>query len=115
MAMPRPLPGSGCNPAEAVPLGHVHLVLVRRPRFYLEIPIDIIHSLCLKPRKYLIFLGWCILGVEGVLMERHDGGELESDGILDDKGLYYYVTQDGTYTGKFSVLRKYDKLTMSSP
>ena len=115
MAMPPPRPKSGCNPTEAVPLGHIHLVLVRRLRFYLEIPIDTIHSLCLKPQKYLIFLGWCILGVKGVLMGHHDGRELESDGILDDKGLYYYVTRDGTYTGKFSVLCKYDKLPMSSP
>lgn len=89
------------EPIEAVPSGHVRLVLVREPRFYLEIPLDIICSLCLKPRKYLVFLGWCILGVEGSLVEGHDSEQMELEGDLDDKGLYHYVKHDGTCTGIF--------------
>lgn len=92
-------PGSRLDPIEAVPVGHVRLVLVRQPLFYLEIPMDIIHSLCLKPRKYLVFLGWCILGVEGMLMKGHGSGRLGLDGVLEDRGLYIFVTDNGTCTG----------------
>lgn len=79
--------------ADQVPPGHVRLILLQEEdsSFYLEIPLDIIHSLCLKPRKYLVFLGWCILGVEGVLT-RNDDDEIETDGDLDDEGIYYYAT-----------------------
>ena len=87
-------------PAIDVPSGHVHLVLVHDYQFYLEIPLNIISSLCLKPRRYLVFLGWCILGVEGGLAESHDGGRMGVEGDLGDRGVYYYVT-DGQ-TGKLS-------------
>jgi hypothetical protein len=75
----------------AAPQGCVRLVLVREQQFYLEIPINIIRSLCLKPRKYLLFLGWCILGVEGILSLLPDGEEVELEGSLDDRGVYYFV------------------------
>jgi len=52
--------------------------------------LDVIRSLCSKPRKYLVFLGWCILGVEGVLTL--DDDEIETDGDLNDEGIYYYAT-----------------------
>ena len=57
---------------------HVRLILLHdaNSSFHLDIPLDIIESLCLKPLKYLLFLGWCILGVEGVLAYEHDGVEL---------------------------------------
>lgn len=87
------------EPIEAVPSGHVRLVL--ELRFYLEIPLDIICSLCLKPRKYLVFLGWCILGVEGRLAERPDSEQIELEGDLDDTGIYYYVKHDDTWVGMF--------------
>ncbi|KAF7321959.1 ER-Golgi vesicle protein transport Sft2 [Mycena kentingensis (nom. inval.)] len=48
--------------------GHVRLVLFRSrsdEEFYLEIPVSIIHLNCLKPIKYLRFLGWCIIGLLG--------------------------------------------------
>jgi hypothetical protein len=32
--------------------------------FYLDIPLDDINPLCLRPRKYLLYLGWCILGLD---------------------------------------------------
>ncbi len=75
----------------SVPEGHVALVLLREENsaFYLRIPLDI---LCLRPRKYLIFLGWCILGVEGVLALQPDGNGIDTDGDLDDQGIYHYVS-----------------------
>ncbi|TDL26653.1 hypothetical protein BD410DRAFT_825774 [Rickenella mellea] len=80
------------EPIDDIPLGHVRLVLERNSSFYLDIPLDVMRNLCLKPRKYLVYLGWCILGTEGKLTGR-DGSELmELEGGLDDKGLYYYVT-----------------------
>jgi hypothetical protein len=52
----------------SVPEGHIALVLLREENplrsFYLEIPSEVIMSSCLKPRKYLVFLGWCIFGDE---------------------------------------------------
>jgi hypothetical protein len=38
-----------------------------------------------------LFLGWCIIGVEGRLAECHDSEQIELNGALNDKGLYYYV------------------------
>jgi hypothetical protein len=79
----------------SVPQNHVGLVLLHDGDsfFYLQIPSPSILSLCLKPRKYLAFLGWCILGVEGVLSLVSDGEELDLGGDLDDQEIYYYVTK----------------------
>ena len=90
----------------SVPQGHVALVLLREEvsTFYLQIPLDIIGSLCLKPRKYLLFLGWCILGVEGVLALEHDGDGVDTDGNLDDRGIYYYIVAAGLGTFSFTML-----------
>ncbi|KIL57679.1 hypothetical protein M378DRAFT_87561 [Amanita muscaria Koide BX008] len=81
----------------SVPKGHVELVLLSEgdSEFYLQIPLDIISSLCLTPRKYLLFLGWCILGVEGVLALEHDGDRIDTDGDLDDQEVYHYVPVAG--------------------
>ena len=95
--MSNPSPRS--EPVEDVPSGHVRLVLVQDPLFYLEIPLNIICALCLKPRKYLIFLGWSILGVEGGLAEHHSSKQMGLEGALNDKGLYHYVTPEDT--GKY--------------
>jgi hypothetical protein len=83
-----------------VPDGHVWLVLLQglRSSFYLEIPSDIIGSLCLKPLKYLLFLGWCILSVEGVLALEPNGEEIDTDEDLDKQGMYYFVAAEGTGT-----------------
>jgi hypothetical protein len=45
---------------DSIPQGHVRLILYSREdsSFYLQIPLGIIDSLCLKPRKHLVFLGW---------------------------------------------------------
>jgi len=34
------------------------------PTLYLEIPLVHLASLCERPRKYLRYPGWCIMGVE---------------------------------------------------
>ena len=82
----------------AVPPNHVALVLLRRQRsfFYLEIPLDIINRSCLHPRKYLLFLAWCILGSEGVghLAFQPGGNGISTDGDLNDRGIYYYVPNE---------------------
>lgn len=78
--------------------GHVALVLLPvegnpgGSNFYLEIPIGIINSLCLRPRKYLRFLGWCILGNTGKLSFVRGGEEIDDpDGGVQDREVYYYV------------------------
>lgn len=76
--------------------GHVGLVLLRNENsfFYLEIPLDAINGLCLRPRKYLRFLGWCILGVEGVLALQAGGNGISDDGDLTARRMYHYVTAE---------------------
>ena len=73
------------------PPGSVHLVLLSQENpFYLEIPTAIITPLCLRPRKYLRYLGWCVLGVIGVLQDGQRS-EIALDGELVDQGVYYYI------------------------
>src|SRR5882762_2154793 len=86
---------------DSIPLGHVRLILLSKDNssFHLQIPLDIIGSLCLKPRKYLVFLGWCILGVQGRLARTDGGRGITTNGSLEDQGIYYYVADVG---GKFS-------------
>ena len=76
-----------------VPRGHVGLVLLQNGNssFYLEIPLNTINGLCLRPRKYLLFLGWCILGIEGVLALQAGGDGIDDNGDLTNRGIYHYV------------------------
>jgi hypothetical protein len=75
---------------QAIPLvGHVHLVLFELQHFYLEIPVDIIDKLCLKPLKYLRYLGWCVLGAEGTLKDGNQN-EVNLDDDLVDQAVYHY-------------------------
>ena len=88
------------SPAESdtasIEAGHVRLILLHdeNSSFYLDIPLEIIKSLCLKPLKYLLFLGWCILGVEGVLAYERDGNGVDTDGNLGEHEIYYFVGPD---------------------
>src|SRR5882762_3462038 len=86
------------HPSGTVPIGHVHLKLMCQDDswFYLQIPIAVINSLCLKPCKYLKFLGWCILGTEGVLSLQDGGNEVDINGTLDAEGVYYYVVPEAS-------------------
>ena len=84
-----------------IPPGHIRLILVP-PKFYLDIPLNVMNPLCLKPRKYLRFLGWCVLGVDGVVSESHNSSEdIGPDGDLNEGESYYYVTH--VRTGKWSL------------
>jgi hypothetical protein len=73
------------------PEGHVHLVLFERQPdlFYLEIPLSVIRDVCRHPPKYLRYLGWCVLGVEGSLQDGR-GHQVNLNRGLVDKGVYYY-------------------------
>ncbi|KAF8509115.1 hypothetical protein BU17DRAFT_70560 [Hysterangium stoloniferum] len=59
--------------------------------FYLEILLDTIESLCLKSQKYLSYLGWSILVVEGFLVLESDGDRISTNGDLDNGWIYYYI------------------------
>ncbi|KAF7977086.1 hypothetical protein HWV62_4663 [Athelia sp. TMB] len=79
---------------DCIPPDHVNFILINREDspFYLQIPLAIINALVLQPRKYLNFLGWCILGVKGGL--RHNGAIITASGALDS-GETYYFEADG--------------------
>ena len=51
-------------------------------------------SLCLQPRKYLRYLGWCILGVIGDVSDEQ-GNVIALDGELIDQGVYHYIVPEG--------------------
>jgi hypothetical protein len=56
--------------------------------FYLEIHLDSINANCLDAARYLLFVGWCILGVEDVLSLKPNGQERDSDGDLVEQETY---------------------------
>ena len=83
---------SSQSSASQPPSGFLHLILLSQEEdpFYLEIPIEFVATVCLKPLKYLRYLGWCVLGVIGVL-EDEQGNEIELNGELADQGVYHYT------------------------
>jgi len=91
--------GSTTTSTISIPEGHVRLVLLNDAdlSFYLEIPLTVIPSLCLDSVKYLLFLGWCILGVEGILSLDPDGEKLDPDYDIEDREIYYYVLDEGIF------------------
>jgi hypothetical protein len=80
---------------QAPPATHIHLVLLKEAKddneFYLEVPVAVIRDLVIAPFRYLCYLGWCVLGREGVL--QHEDGEpvIDLDAELDT------LTPGGTY------------------
>ena len=85
---------SDSNSEYIVPNDHVALVLFedKGSSFYLRLPLTTIRVLCLKPLKYLLYLGWCILSDEGALSlerEDHDGIDTDEDAVGGE--IYYYV------------------------
>ncbi len=59
---------------------------------YLDIPIRVIMQLCHRPRKYLRYLGWCILGGAGhVIPDDGPPDDIGQEGELDDGGVYRYI------------------------
>jgi hypothetical protein len=67
--------------------GNVRLII--NGDFYLETPYS---SLCCRPRKYLRYLGWCVLGVKGLVAMNypHPEGDIGDEGSLEDKTIYSY-------------------------
>ena len=99
----------------SVPIDHVALTLLEdeESAFYLQIPLGVIRALCLKPLKYLLFLGWCILGAEGVLSLRpddHIGIDTDEDAVGGE--VYHYVPA-APLLGRFffAVMRAHRTLT----
>ncbi|KZP28686.1 hypothetical protein FIBSPDRAFT_947513 [Athelia psychrophila] len=76
------------------PPGFIHLVLLSQADpFYLEIPTKIVKTLCLRPLKFLRYLGWCVLGVEGDLVDE-GGNKIALDGELLGQGVYHYTVSN---------------------
>jgi hypothetical protein len=74
------------------PLGFIHLILLSQENpFYLEIPRAIVATVCSSPRKYLRYLGWCVLGVIGDVGDEQ-GNVIALDGELVDQGVYRFIT-----------------------
>ena len=91
------------------PDGHVHLVLSAQTPdpFHFEIPLHVITDVCCHPPKYLRYLGWCVLGVEGSLQDGQ-GHQVDLNGNLVDGGVYYYrlpATQQGFLLRFFVILK----------
>ncbi|KAG7439223.1 uncharacterized protein BT62DRAFT_976986 [Guyanagaster necrorhizus] len=82
--MPRPAP----------PPGFVQLLLLPQDSFYLEVPMQIATTVCLYPLKYLRYVGWCVLGVSGTLVDE-TGDAVELDGELVDREVYRYDVPGG--------------------
>ena len=80
--------------------GKIRFILYRPAKssdsLFLEIPTSIPSSSCLRPRKYLRYLGWCVLGVEGrVWMDfPHVEHCIGDEGPLEDQGVYRYYTYE---------------------
>jgi hypothetical protein len=81
--------------------------------FYLEIALRIIRDVCRRPPKYLRYLGWCVLGVEGPLQDAQ-GRPVNQDGELVNKGVYHYTLPERSYHLHSFVLLKADAPQMSS-
>jgi len=83
----------------SIPTNYAGLALLtyKTSTFYLQIPLARINSFCLKPLKYLLFLGWCILGVEGDLAVQSGGEGVDPDGQLNDQDIYYCVSNTGVF------------------
>ena len=85
---------SDSNSEYIVPNDYVALVLLedKGSSFYLQVPLTTIRALCLKPLKYLLYLGWCILSAEGILsLERDERDGIDTDEDAVGGEIYYYV------------------------
>lgn len=57
---------------------------------YLEIPLECIRSICLKPGKYLRFLAYAILAVDGTIAQLSGQTTLADESQLEDGGIYIF-------------------------
>jgi hypothetical protein len=81
--------------------GNIQLVVLRPPNgsptLYLEVPMAHLAPLCTRPRKYLRYIGWCIMGVEGRVardspLPIEDIGD---EGGLESGSVYSYRIPEG--------------------
>ncbi|KAJ6508757.1 hypothetical protein C8R45DRAFT_1208371 [Mycena sanguinolenta] len=71
-------------------------------QLYLEIPCSAIPALCLRPVKFLRYLGYCILGMDGVIKQTLDDEGISDDDLLD-AGEYHFV-RSGANDGDDDIL-----------
>lgn len=80
------------------PAGHIWFFLesnLNDPEaLYLEIPLERTRSLCLKSVKYLRFLAYAILAVDGTIAHDQPSGQnaLADESQLDDGESYIFVS-----------------------
>ncbi|KIK58950.1 hypothetical protein GYMLUDRAFT_44978 [Collybiopsis luxurians FD-317 M1] len=78
---------------DSPPPGHVWLFLESSPddpdALFLEIPLERIQKLCLKPCKYLRFLAYAILALDGAIVHS-PSTLLADDAPLEDRGIYIF-------------------------
>ena len=86
-----------------IPDDHVCLLLLetksgngREEWCYLDIPLDTIDNLCSSPLKYLVYLAWCILGLD-TEYESLSLGICEEDGNFRDMGNDEDLESGGVY------------------
>lgn len=81
--------------------GNIQLIVIRAindsPALYLEIPVNHISLLSVHPRKYLRYLGWCIMGVAGRVAKDSPQPEdnIGDEGDLEAGDVYSYHTAEG--------------------
>ncbi|KAJ7246669.1 hypothetical protein C8J57DRAFT_1724736 [Mycena rebaudengoi] len=83
-------PSIGVTPAVAP--AHVRPLLSHEvDTFYLDIPISVVTANCLRPIKYLRFIGWCVIGILGTVNAARDGQEIAHNAHIQDQAIYYYT------------------------
>ncbi|KAF7983186.1 hypothetical protein HWV62_23436 [Athelia sp. TMB] len=104
--MPVPKRARSSERDDSCPDGHVRLHLHQIPSddttgadplrdAYLEIPIKTIKTLCLSPLKYLRYLGWSTLGVDGHISTTLQPGTcLPAEVIIKNRKTYYYIVDE---------------------
>ena len=80
--------------------GNIQLIVFRpaeSSELYLEIPTAHLIPLCVRPRKYLKYLGWCILGVTGRVARDSPEpiNDIGDEGDLEAGGVYSYHPAEG--------------------
>ena len=80
--------------------GNIQLIIYTPPEssaLYLEVPIAHIIPLCVRPRKFLRYIGWCIMGVEGHVSRDSPTpiDNIGDDGDLTGGHVYSYQLPEG--------------------
>ncbi|KIJ25382.1 hypothetical protein M422DRAFT_38784 [Sphaerobolus stellatus SS14] len=85
------------------PIGHSQSPNAQsEEKFYLEIPVSFIEQHYRSPLKFLLYLGWCTLGVHGDLRDGQRQ-EVRLDGQLLEHGTYYFQPKETDNVFKYAV------------